>query len=100
MKYLVETHASIEAGNALDEPGGTGATFAQLALRFKPEAVYGNPTRRQAFVIIELGTEADVAELKYVLTWATGNEPVFTPIMPAETMEKALEGTGNGRPWA
>ena len=104
MKYLVETHASTERGNAIDAADGPGPIFAHLAERFKPEAIYGNPTRRQAFLIVELDTEADVAELMYVLTWATGNEPVFTPIMSAEAfgpaLEKALEAPAIGRPWA
>ena len=49
MKYLVEVHASMERGNALDAAGGPGPVFAHIAERFKPEAIYGNPTRRQAF---------------------------------------------------
>jgi hypothetical protein len=28
-----------------------------------------NPTRRQAYMIIELNTPAEIAELMYVLSW-------------------------------
>ena len=55
MKYLVEFHASIERGNAIDEKGGPAALFAHVGQRFKPEAFYGNPTRRQAFLIRRFG---------------------------------------------
>ena len=104
MKYLVEGSASMERGNALDAAGGPGPLFAHIAERFKPEAIYGNPTRRQVFLIVDLDTEADIAELMYLFTWSAGNEPTFTPIMPAESygpaIEKALEGPAIGRPWA
>ena len=104
MKYLVEAHASMERGNALDAEGGPGPVFAHIAERFNPEAIYGNPTRRQAFLIVDLDTEADVAELMYLFTWATGNEPTFTPIMPAEAfgpaIENAMNGPAIGRPWS
>ena len=91
MKYLVEFHASIERGNAIDEKGGPAALFGDVGQRFKPEAFYGNPTRRQAFLIVDLATETDVAELMYVLTWAGGTEPTFTPIMRPEVYGTALE---------
>ncbi len=89
MKYLVEATASIERGNAIDDQGGSAPVFTCIAERFKPEAIYGNPTRRQAFLIVDLATEADVAELMYVLTHITGTEPKFTPIMPVEMYGKA-----------
>jgi hypothetical protein len=66
MKYLVETHASMERGNAIDAQGGPAPLFAHIAERFKPEAFYGNPTRRQVFLIVDLATEADIAEIMYI----------------------------------
>lgn len=104
MKYLVEASASMERGNALDAAGGPGPLFAHIAERFKPEALYGNPTRRQVFLIVDLESEADIAELMFLFTWSAGKEPTFTPIMPAEAfgsaIEKAMEGPAMGRPWA
>ena len=91
MKYLVEVHASIERGNAIDEKGGPAPVFGYIADRFKPEAIYGNPTRRQVFLIVDLPTEADVAELMYICTWAAGTDPTFTPIMRAELFDKATQ---------
>ncbi len=103
MKYLVEANASMERGNALDAAGGPGQLLAHIAERFKPEAIYGNPTRRQVFLIVDLDTEADIAELMFLFTWSAGIEPTFTPIMPAEAfgpaIEKAMEGPTMGRPW-
>jgi hypothetical protein len=86
MKYLVELQASMERGNAVDAQGGPAPLFAHIAEQFKPEAFYGNPTRRQVFLIVDLATEAAIAELMIILTWATGNEPTFTPIMSPETV--------------
>lgn len=91
MKYLIEVHASIERGNAIDEKGGPGPLFAYIAERFKPEAFYGNPTRRQVFLIVDLATDADAAELMFIFTWSTGMEPTFTPIMPPEEYSQAIE---------
>ena len=104
MKYLVEAHASIERGNAIDASGGPGPFFAHIMERFNPEALYGNPTRRQVFLIVDLETEADIAELMFLFTWSTGNEPVFTPIMAPEdfgtAIENAMKGPAMGRPWS
>lgn len=91
MLYLVETHASIERGNAADAGEGPGPVFAKIAERFHPQALYGNPTRRQVFMIVDLNTPAEMAELMYVLTWFVGTEPVFTPIMPAEVYAEGIE---------
>ena len=54
--------------------------FAKVAERFRPEAFYGNPTRREVFMVVNLETPAQIAELMYVLIWLTGGEPTFTPI--------------------
>ncbi len=103
MKYLVEAHASMERGNAIDANGGPAPLFAHIVERFQPEALYGNPTRRQVFLIVDLETATDVAELMYLFTWSTGNEPVFTPIMAPQgfgpAIENAMKGPAMGRPW-
>jgi hypothetical protein len=90
MLYMVETSATIEKGDTIDSGAGPGPFFAKIADRFRPQAIYGNPTRRQIFMVVELGSPADVAELMYALTWFTGNEPKFTPIMPPETYMEAI----------
>ena len=104
MKYLVEVTASIERGNAIDAQGGPAPFFAHVVERFKPEAIYGNPTRRQVFLIVDLPTEADVAELMYLWTWASGTEPRFIPIMSPEVyaqgIENAMKAPAIGRPWS
>ncbi len=103
MKYLVELNASMERGNAIDAAGGPEPLFAHVVERFKPEAFYGNPTKRQTFMIVDLATEAEIAELMYIFTWFSGTEPTFTPIMSPEVyatgIENAMKAPPIGRPW-
>src|SRR6516225_3543688 len=79
--YLVEARASMEAGNAIDSRAGPGPMFAKIVERFHPQAIYTNPTRRQVFMVVDLDTPAQIAELMYILTWFASTEPTFTPIM-------------------
>jgi len=88
--YLVEATASIERGNAIDDQGGPGAVFEYIGKRFKPTALYGNPTRRQVFLIVDLPSDADMAELMFILTRTSGTEPKFTPLMSPELLGKAI----------
>ena len=62
----------------------------KVAERFRPEAFYGNPTGRETFMVVNLDTPAQIAELMYVLTWFTGGEPTFTPIMRPEIYGEAI----------
>ena len=66
MLYLVEAHASMERGNKIDGEKGPGPIFAKIVERFRPEAFYGNPSRRQIFLVVDLDTPAKMAELMYV----------------------------------
>jgi hypothetical protein len=91
MLYLVEAHATIERGNAIDAGAGPGPVFAKLAERFHPQALYGNASRRQVFMVVDLNTPAEMAELMYILTWFAGADPVFTPLMSPETFGEAME---------
>ena len=90
MLYLVEVAATIDRGDAIDKGEGPGAFFAKIAERFHPQAIYGNPTRRHVFMVVDLGDPVEIAELMYALTWFGGNEPTFTPIMPPETYMEAI----------
>jgi hypothetical protein len=65
--------------------------FAYIAERFKPEAFYGNPARRQIFLVVDLPTEKDLAELMYILTWNVETEPAFTPVMDPQLYMGAIE---------
>jgi hypothetical protein len=91
MLYLVEANASIERGNTIDAGEGPGPTFAKVVERFHPEAFYGNPARRQVFMVVDLDTPAKMAELMYVFTWFTGTEPTFTPVMRPEVYAEAIQ---------
>ena len=90
MLYLVEVRAAMERANTIDAGEGPGPVFAKVAERFRPEAFYGNPTRREVFMVVNLETPAQIAELMYVLTWLTGGEPTFTPIMRPEIFGEAI----------
>ena len=89
MLYLVEGHPTIEVGDRVDAGEGPGPTIAKIIERFRPQAFYGNPTRRQTFMIVELKTPAEIAELMYVLSWWLKTE-TFTPIMPPEAYAEAI----------
>ena len=91
MLYLVQVNASMERANQIDAGEGPGPTFGKIVDRFRPEAIYGTPTRRVVFMVVKLETEAQMAELMYALTWFTGGEPTFTPIMKAEIYGEAIE---------
>jgi len=64
--------------------------FANIVERFHPEAFYGNPSRRQIFMVVDLDTPAKMAERMDVLTWFGGTEPMFTPVMRPEVYAEAI----------
>ena len=79
MLYLVESRPTIEQGNKVDAGEGPGPIVAKIVERFRPQAVYGNPSRRQIIMVVNLDTPAEMAELMYALTWFTSNEPTWVP---------------------
>jgi|SRR5580700_4138736 hypothetical protein len=89
MLYLVEAHPTCEQADKIDAAEGPGPVFAKLAERFHPQAFYGNPSRRQIFMIVEL-SPADMAELMYALSWFVKTEPTFTPLVPPELFGEAI----------
>ena len=91
MLYLVNSRPSMQRANTIDAGEGPGPTFAKIAERFKPEAIYGNPSARQILMVVNLETPLQIAELMYALTWFTGGEPTFTPIMSPEIYAEAIE---------
>ena len=91
MLYLVQSDAAIQRANQIDAGEGPGPTFAKIIDRFRPEAIYGNPTRRSVLMVVNLETSAAIAELMLALTWFAGNEPTFTPLMKIETFGEAIE---------
>ena len=91
MLYLVEGWASIERGNAIDSGEGPEPFFGRLVERFRPQQLYGDPTKRHVFMVVELATPASLAELMYAVTWWSGAEPKFTPVMPLEVYGEAME---------
>ena len=91
MLYLVEAHPSIEKGNVVDAGEGPGPVVAKIVERFSPKAIYGNPSRRQIFMVVDLDTPAKkMAELMYILAWFVDTEPTFTPLMPPEVYGEAI----------
>ena len=90
MRYLVELTPTAAEANRIDAGEGPGPIFAYIAERFKPEALYGNPTRRGAYLVVELETPAQMAELMYLSAWALGTDPVFTPLISPEVYGEAI----------
>ncbi len=91
MLYLVEVEGSIEKANEIDRDGGPGETVAKINERFRPQSIWGDPTRRRIVIVVELDTPAKIAELMYVLTWFAGTNPRFTPIMAPEVFGEAMK---------
>ena len=91
MLYLVDVKASMEKANEIDRGEGPGATFKKIVERFHPQSFWGNPARREGIMIVDLQNSADMAELMYVLTWFTGSEPTFTPLMGPEGFDEAIK---------
>lgn len=91
MLYMVELVAAIEKADAIDRAGGPGEMFAKINERFHPQSIWGDPTGRHLFMVVELESPADIAELMYVLTWFNGSAPRFTPLMDPKIYGEALE---------
>lgn len=90
MLYMVELQAEMEKANEIDRSGGPGEMFAKVQDRFRPQGIWGDPTGRHVFMVVELETPARIAELMYVLTWFNGSRPRFTPLMDPETYGVAI----------
>lgn len=90
MLYFVEARPSMERANTIDAGEGPGPAFAKIVERFRPEAIYGSPSRRQILMVVNLDTPAQMAELMFVLTWFFCGEPTFTPIMRPEIYAEAI----------
>jgi hypothetical protein len=90
MLYLVEAHPTVERANVVDAGEGPGPVIAKIVERFRPQAIYGNPSRRQVFMVVDLDTPAKMAELMYVLAWFVDVEPTFTPLMSPEIYGEAI----------
>lgn len=88
--YLVEVSAGMERANEVDKGEGPGPVFEKVAKRFHPQSFWGTPDKRRSIMVVDLKGPADMAELMYILTWFTGGEPTFTPIMPAEVFGEAI----------
>jgi hypothetical protein len=90
MQYLVQTQAAMHRANTVDAGEGPGPTFGRIVDRFRPEAIYGSPTQRSLIMVVNLETPVQMAELMFVLTWFTGTEPTFTPVMKPEVYGEAI----------
>ena len=55
----------MERANTIDAGEGPGPVFAKVAERFHPEAFYGNPTRREVFMVVNLDTPDVRPDLVY-----------------------------------
>lgn len=90
MLYLVKADAEMHHANTIDGGDGPGPVFAKIVERFKPEAIFGSPSRRSLIMVVNLDTPTQMAELMFVLTWFVGAEPTFTPVMKPEVYGEAI----------
>jgi hypothetical protein len=52
MLYLVDSRPSMQRANMIDAGEGPGPNFAKIAERFKPDAIYGNPSAREILMVV------------------------------------------------
>lgn len=90
MLYMVDIKAGMERANEVDRGQGPGPVFEKIVKRFHPQAAWGVPDARRTIMVVDLKTPAEMAELMYALTWFTGGQPTFTPVMPLETFGEAM----------
>ena len=84
MKHLVQLRITPQAGHDLEvRPGGPGPVVARLIERFKPEAVYMSPAKRELFLVCDLDP-ADMAELMLAGALVSGQHPEFTPVVDGD----------------
>jgi hypothetical protein len=90
MQYLVQLRAAVQQANKIDAGEGPGPTFAKIIDRFHSKPLYQTPDHRSLIMFINLYTPVQRAALMYALTWFTGSEPTFTPIMKLEVYGEAI----------
>jgi hypothetical protein len=81
MKHMVRIQITPKAGHDIEaRPGGPGPVVGRILERFKPEAVYMSPARREMFLVCNLEL-ADMAELMIAGSELAGQYPEFTPVI-------------------
>jgi hypothetical protein len=53
MLYLVDIEAGMERANEIDKGEGPGVVIGKIVERFKPQSIWGNPTKRQAIMVVD-----------------------------------------------
>jgi hypothetical protein len=94
MKYMIRTQVTPQAGKDIEaRPGGPGPVVGRMVERFKPEAVYMCPARREMFMVCELNP-TDMAEYMISASAIAGQYPEFIPVIEGkefgEVVGKAL----------
>jgi hypothetical protein len=84
MKHLVRIAVTPQAGMEIESrPGGPGPVMGRLTERFKPEAMYMCPARREVLMVCELSS-ADMAEMMIAGVQLAGQYPEFIPVIDAK----------------
>jgi hypothetical protein len=86
MKYLVTIDIPVEKGLELAAQGGPGPVLKQLSEQFKPEAMWGTPTKRSLFAIIELADAVDIAGLMNLCADKLGCYPHMELVVSAQEL--------------
>jgi uncharacterized protein DUF3303 len=81
MRFMVHWKLTPEAGTAIEKrPGGPGPVIGRIVERFKPEAMFLAPTRRECWMVVSLSEYADIAEAMITFSELTGEYAEFTPV--------------------
>ena len=81
MKHMVRMQITVQAGHDIEaRPGGPGPVMGRLVDRFKPEAMYMCPSRREVIMVCDLDS-ASMAELMIAGSHLAGQYPEFIPVL-------------------
>jgi hypothetical protein len=70
---------TIEVGDRTDSGEGSGPHFAKIIERFRPQAIYGNPTRRQVLMVVGLQTPGEDGGADVRPGWVAEGRAGFHP---------------------
>ena len=85
MRHMVHYIVTPEAGLKIEaRPGGPGPVVGRLVERFKPEAMYLCPVRRECWMVVDLPTPADMAEMMIAIVGFAGAYPEIMPVMTGQ----------------
>jgi len=89
MKHMVRMQITVQAGHDIEaRPGGPGPVMGRLVERFKPEAMYMCPSRREVIMVCDLDS-ASMAELMIAGSHLAGSTRSSSPSSTGRNSERS-----------